>query len=578
MIQKTWKTASIALLVALTAAVSGCGNNGGNDNNGKQAASGTSAAATGTAAPSTDGGATQSAAASAEQIDPLGKYDPPIDISTVVISDPTMKFENGDSVDNNPYYRAYEKELGIKVKNLWVVDQSQRDQKINLAISSGDIPDIMHVDAKQLQLLYNAGKLADLTDVYDKYATPFTKQFLTVDGGYNLGSGKFDGKLMAIPETQSYLDGAFVLWVRTDWLKKLNLPEPQSMEDVIAVAEAFANDDPDGNNKKDTIGLALTKDVFAGYAGAEGLFYGYGAYPGTDIWIKGADGSLVSSNIQPEVKNGLAELQKLFKEGVIDPEFGVKDVWKASESAVAGKNGLFFGTMANSFQLQPGKEKDPQMEWKALPIPAIGGGLAKVVRPKVTNTGYYVVSKEMKHPEAAIKLLNLFLQKQYSDTPDKAIAIDPVAWKLSLFRPAPAAKNYDNYKAVREALQSGDESKLNLEQQGIMKNIAGLKAGKITEDNNWAMAMVFGENSSYEAIDQYVQHDSFVLNEFYGTPTPTMLSKGSALNKLTTETFTKIIMNRAPIDEFDSFVKKWKATGGDDITKEINDWYASQNK
>lgn len=505
--------------------------------------------------------------------DPMAKYDPPIEVSTVIISDPTMNFENDDSFDNNPYYRAYEEKLGIKMKNLWVVDQSQREQKMNLAITSGDLPDIMHVNANQLQLLYKAGKLADLSEVYEQYVLPSVKTFLTVDGGHNLQSGMFDGKLYGIPETQSYLDGAVVLWVRTDWLNKLHLPEPQSMEDVIRIAKAFTHDDPDGNQKDDTFGLALTKDIFAGYAGAEGFFYGYGAYP--DAWYKGADGKLVPGNIQPEVKAALAELQALYKEGVIDQEFGVKDLWKASEAAVAGKNGMFFGTMANTFQLQPGIEQNAEMQWKAYPVYKLGGGIADVLRSRVTNTGYYVVNQKAKNPEAAMKLLNFFVESQFGAKPDAKLAEDPVAWKLSVFRPFPGSKNYDNFLAVREALSTGDQSKLNPEQEGIMKHISEVQNGNV-KDNNWAMAKVFGPESSYAAIDQYVVNDSFQFNEFYGSPTSSMQSKGSALSKLTTETFTKMITGRAPINEFDAYVKKWKAMGGDAITNEINAWYESK--
>lgn len=563
------------LLATVTAMLllSACGDS--NNSKGETAAPSAGAStAPGSASASTEPSSSASAEAPA---DPMAKYDPAIELSTVVISDPTMKFENGDSVDNNKYYRTYEKELGIKLTNLWVADQSQRDQKMNLAISSNDLPDILHVDAKQLQLLYRSGKLADLTDVYEQYATPFTKQFLTVDGGFNLESGKFNGRLFAIPETQSYLDGAFVLWIRTDWLTKLGLPEPKTMDDVLNIAIAFANDDPDGNGKKDTIGLPLTKDVFAGYAGTEGLFYGYGAYPGVDVWVQDDNGELVSGNIQPQVKTALAKFQELFKAGVIDPEFGVKDVWKAAESAVAGKNGLFFGTMANSFQLQPGKERDPEMEWKAFPIPSADGGLAKVLRSRVTNTGYYVVNKSAKNPEAAMKMLNLFIDKQFGPTPDKEFVDDGVAWKLAALRPMPAAKNYDNFKAVRDALSSGDASKLTAEQQNIMKNVEQLKAGNVG-DNNWAMVKVFGEGGSYAAIDQYVLGDSFRFNEFYGSPTETMLAKGSVLNKLTTETFTKIIMGKSAVEDFDDYVKKWKAMGGDAITQEINEWYSTKSK
>ena len=37
------------------------------------------------------------------------------------------------------------------------------------------------------------------------------------------------------------------------------------------------------------------------------------------------------------------------------------------------------------------------------------------------------------------------------------------------------------------------------------------------------------------------------------------------------ETFAKIIMGKADISEFDTFVENWKNQGGDQILKEINE-------
>lgn len=56
---------------------------------------------------------------------------------------------------------------------------------------------------------------------------------------------------------------------------------------------------------------------------------------------------------------------------------------------------------------------------------------------------------------------------------------------------------------------------------------------------------------------------------FDGT-TETMMKTNAILTDLEKQTFLKIIMNEAPIDEFDVFVEQWKALGGDTITQEIN--------
>ena len=51
-----------------------------------------------------------------------------------------------------------------------------------------------------------------------------------------------------------------------------------------------------------------------------------------------------------------------------------------------------------------------------------------------------------------------------------------------------------------------------------------------------------------------------------------MTTKQANLDKLFLETFIEIV-NGADINKFDTFVEQWKKQGGDEITKEVNDWY-----
>ena len=57
----------------------------------------------------------------------------------------------------------------------------------------------------------------------------------------------------------------------------------------------------------------------------------------------------------------------------------------------------------------------------------------------------------------------------------------------------------------------------------------------------------------------------------YNGQTKTMEAKWANLKKMEEETFSKIIMGKADISEFDTFVENWKNQGGDQILKEIND-------
>ena len=49
----------------------------------------------------------------------------------------------------------------------------------------------------------------------------------------------------------------------------------------------------------------------------------------------------------------------------------------------------------------------------------------------------------------------------------------------------------------------------------------------------------------------------------------------STLKTLEIEKFTKIILGHDTVDSFDKFVEDWKKLGGDKITTEVNEWYAT---
>ena len=66
--------------------------------------------------------------------------------------------------------------------------------------------------------------------------------------------------------------------------------------------------------------------------------------------------------------------------------------------------------------------------------------------------------------------------------------------------------------------------------------------------------------------DKYIP----VYNAYNGQ-TKTMEAKWANLKKMEEETFSKIIMGKADISEFDTFVENWKNQGGDQILKEINE-------
>lgn len=546
-----------------------------------------SAGKTGNESQTAAGASKESNAASNETTGPAmtGKYAPAIEITSIRQDLGTnYKFDEGETYENNVWTKAYEEVLGIKLKYNWIVSQDQYVQKFGVAVASEDLPDIFDVNSKNLKMLVDNEMLADLTQTFDQYASPLTKEIIVQDGGIGMQTATFKGKLLAVPETNSIVDNIEMIWIREDWLKNLGLSEPKTMEELLKVMDAFVNQDPDGNKKKDTYGLAVSKDFvnmanggagYGGWADLTGFFFGYHAYPFG--WIKDASGSLVYAAVQPEMKAPLAKLAEMYKAGMIDTEFGVKDGQKVAETSGAGKVGIAYGAMWDSlWPLQTSLDNDPKALWKAIPIVSADDKPAMSLVGSPVGT-WHVVNKNCKNPEALVKMVNLWVDLSYGPNADPLTYSNTKEgkeiFKLSMFRIWPATKNLDCHLAVVDAINTKDTSKLNPEAKGLYDKTLAYQAG---DNTMWGMAAVFGPGGSQSICAEVNKGKSWVFNEFYGAQTATQIEKDATLKKMQDEAFTKIIMGKAPIDEFDRFVEQWKKLGGEQITAEINEWYAAK--
>lgn len=521
-------------------------------------------------------GGASAAVADSAAVDPFGKYDPPIEITAVKsLGSGSLDFPEGDSIDDNVWTRYYEEVLGIKVKFLWTTNEQQYDQKVNIAITANDLPDIMAVRNTQLKMMYENEQLMDMTEILPTYMAPFTAEVMNADGGAGLKSATFDGKLYAIPQVGSGLGSTKVLWVRTDWLEKLGLELPETVEDMLAISDAFTTKDPDGNGANDTYGLAVYKDLFdGGYAGLEGFFNAYGAYP--NVWINTGDG-LAYGSIQPEVKTALGVLQDLYKKGQLDPEFGVKDANKVNEDVGAGRFGMMFGDFWNAAWINSVKVEHPEMEWVPVAIPSNNGVPAKAQMPFGTSN-YFAINANCKNPEALVKMLNLQLEKGYGETAEPTtFNITPEGYgpyAYTILSVEPAMKNFTAAEKVSAAVETGDTSKLNAEEKNYY-DMSMLSLGGDHTNNNWHQLKMFGPKGSLTVMKNYWDNGNVMPNQFYGASTQTMTEKLSTLQKQQLTDFTAIILGES-VDAFDTFVQTWGNLGGTQMTEEVNAWYAEQ--
>jgi putative aldouronate transport system substrate-binding protein len=499
-------------------------------------------------------------------------YNPPIEMTSVTTVDATVKFLEGNDIYNNIWTRTYENVLGIKLKYKWVVDGSMYAQKLGLSINSGDIPDMFVINPAQLVMYHEAGLLEDLTSVYAAEASANTRDIMTQDP-IALKSATIDGKLWGIPLTDASVTYASVLWIRQDWMNKLGISAPKSMADVLEISRRFTQEDPDGNGVNDTIGLAMDKDLFGAIAGLAGFFNGYHAYPG--LWLE-KDGGLVNGSVQPEMRAALLALQKMYADGQIDKEFGVKDINKVTETIAQGKCGMEYGVWWNPYHpLNLSQANNPDAYWQAFAIPSVDATPARSQYSSATGS-FLVIRKGYAHPEALVRMVNFWtdnIVRSQNDNVRQTFMGDINNPDVVLYKYTPIVlwepnANIDNGRLLREALAKHDPSGLSLDAQWRYRIIQAYFEQGIKEA--WVEVATNGPNGAIPILDEILK-DRGILNRFYGTPTPTMVEKLPALQTMESEMMTKIIMGGS-IDLFDQFVKDWYQLGGTQITEEVNQW------
>ncbi|MDX6282180.1 MAG: putative aldouronate transport system substrate-binding protein, partial [Kribbellaceae bacterium] len=128
--------------------------------------------------------------------------------------------------------QAVEKVVGKKLKITWVPNAEYGD-KSNVTLASDNIPDLMVVNEKSPSFVKaaEAGAFWDLTGKLDKYPNlkPADEQ--------TAKNTLVNGKTYGIYRVRPLLRSGIV--IRKDWLAKLGLQEPKTVEDLYTVAKAF---------------------------------------------------------------------------------------------------------------------------------------------------------------------------------------------------------------------------------------------------------------------------------------------------------------------------------------------------
>jgi putative aldouronate transport system substrate-binding protein len=500
------------------------------------------------------------------KIEPLMKYEEPINMFVGQFVANEKAFPQGEDPENNGAYKVFEEQIGIKFIPKFIAPYGDGyRQKLRMAIVGNDLPDISTATTDELDLMIKGDMIEDLTEYYNKYATENLKKMFSYRNDIAFSAVKRDGKIYALPQVTDANNGVPMVYIRKDWLEKSGKAVPKSMEELLELARYFTKNDPDGNGKDDTLGIAFSKELAIPF---NGIMNAFGAYPG--IYVKGNDGKLQYGSLQPEVKEVLGKLNELYKEGVLDKEFAVKDGNKMAEAVASGKVGIYFGEFWNPlWPLNDTIKNDSNADWLPIGVPG-GDGKTFVPYVPLNVNGYVFVRKGYAHPEALIIAMNHWAEGFTNPNASFAKAWSELGKQekykgVMLHSFLPFAfdridKNVQYSDNLIDAIKKNDPSSLpSPDEKDLYEKI---KKGGV---ENWAWATIYQQ--SMQVVKGY---KDFKYNEFLKSPTETMLQKQAVLQKLELETYTGIIVGAKNLSAFDDFVKQYNELGGKQILDELN--------
>ncbi|MBY0116804.1 extracellular solute-binding protein [Paenibacillus xylanexedens] len=508
-----------------------------------------------------------------------GKYDPPVSITYLRPWGPDVKFKSGEDQDNNVHTKWAKEKLGIELKNQWISPSTNNafETKLRLSLASNaDMPDIISYrgEFNLVRELIESGKFVDAGELFDKYASDTWKAAVNEDPSVWYPYMQ-DGKKIGIPILDYSYNGDPVMWIREDWMKKFNLEAPKTIDDLEVIMETFTNQDPDGNGKQDTYGLTIGfKNWLNTWMSEAGWVFGaYGTMP--NQWNLTADGKLEYGSVTPGAKQALAKLQSWMSKGYIPEEAGVYDETKAAEEFTAGKAGIVVGPhWMPSWPLEDVKKNNPEAEYKAYPIPSGPNGQAG--RHGTSNgNGVVLINKDMKNPEAFFTYQNYlfdhYANPKEGDEFEHGFA-EGYDWVMVDGKPSTDASLTGGYAPEKYTLTFDGARIPNLSMTTLAKLASGEEATTPFEKKIKSGVPVPMLDAAKIVLDQ----KDIVFNQmFTGAPSMTMQMNNDILTKMEKDTFSQIVYGKTSVDAFDSFVEKWKSSGGDQITKEVNEWYDS---
>lgn len=420
----------------------------------------------------------------------------------------------------------------------------------DLAVVEGDFTSLN----RNLLEFAKAGYIIPLEDLIVKNA-PNLKAFLDARPDIRKLSTAPDGHIYTIPSVSAGDIMFYTHVVRQDWLDKLKLAVPDTLEDWVTVLKAFRDNDPNGNGEKDEIQMIEGGPAgiieWGPFKAAFGLLLSYGGGWSVDR----AKGTVTYAWLAPKARDYVAFLKRAYDESLIrreefdDPDFPGK--W--SEYFFGGRAGIasHWAWYVNPEGLGA-QTKDPTAKWTAILDPKGPDGTRVMESAGLINANNFVITKDCKDPALAMKWLDYWYA-----TKDGYLlmswGIEGETYKLVDGRPVTLLETApDSVKTKWERTRLAD---------GPIPHIQ-------LEDESWS-SLKYPEVQAYlKKAQPFVFNTSALKDVFTTAEESEVFTKlNGPLWEYQNEMIQKFVTGKEPMTKWDTFVAELKKLGAEDVSK-----------
>ncbi len=277
-------------------------------------------------------------------------------------------------------------------------------QSFNLMIASKELPDLVGGKRQDIIKYGQEGAFIPLNDLIETCA-PDIKRILDENPDVKAAITAEDGNIYQIPFIfEDVVSEAY--FIRKDWLDKVGMDIPTTVDELHDVLKAFVEQDPNGNGVKDEVGYFSRVSV-ADRNKLIGLLALFGV---NDYWHINKEGKVAIGLYTPEYKEAMKSVSQWYAEGLIDPEVFTRG-GNARDILYPENNG---GMCHDWIPSTTGYNKSVASTVEGfhlvgmLPPKDINGDQWEVAsRAKLTGAGW-AISSTNKYPEESMRYMNFW--------------------------------------------------------------------------------------------------------------------------------------------------------------------------